>query len=148
MAGIYFAGCSSRHFNACVRSSVVYIMKLEVSFDEHGINYRFFPFHLKIYSITWAEIDAMYIRRYRQLMEYGGWGIRFGLFGAGTAYNICGNIGLQVNAGKRKILFGTQEQKVVDAALKLLLQDGILHAAQLTDDGVVLIQKGSDFVHS
>lgn len=116
-----------------------YIMKLEVSFDEHGINYSFFPFHLKQYHISWSQIDTIYIRHYSPLGEYGGWGIRFGLFGSGTAYNISGNIGLQIISGKRKILFGTKQPQSMEAALQALFRVCVIKGSQLTDGGIVLV---------
>ena len=119
--------------------ALFYVMKLEVSFDAYGINYRFFPFHIKTYRINWSEIDVMYIRPYSPIGEYGGWGIRFGMMGSGTAYNISGNIGLQVMTGKRRILFGTKQPEAMEQALRGLFQNGTIKGTQLTDGGVALM---------
>ncbi|MBX2959059.1 MAG: hypothetical protein KF732_03800 [Flavobacteriales bacterium] len=52
----------------------------------------------------------MYVRQYSPLTEYGGWGIRLGLFGKGTAYNVSGNKGLQLEfTNNKKLLIGTNK---------------------------------------
>jgi hypothetical protein len=44
------------------------------------------------------------------LTEYGGWGLRLGLFGKGTAFNVSGDIGLQLEfTDDRKLLIGTNK---------------------------------------
>lgn len=58
--------------------------------------------------IAWDEIERIYARTYRPLHEYGGWGIRRGK--SGTAYNMRGNQGIQIELRNgRKILIGTQQ---------------------------------------
>lgn len=58
--------------------------------------------------IAWDEIERIYARTYRPLLEYGGWGIRRGK--SGTAYNMRGNQGIQIELRNgRKILIGTQQ---------------------------------------
>jgi hypothetical protein len=116
-----------------------YVMKLEVTIDAQGISYRFFPFHLKKHRINWVDVDAVYIRQYSPLGEYGGWGVRMGISGAGTAYNISGNMGLQVEMGKRRVLFGTRQPEILDTALRSLFSEGIIKGAQLADGGVALV---------
>ncbi len=78
-------------------------LKTEVTNEE--IRIAFFPFISRRYQ--WEDIEKAYIRRYKPLAEYGGWGIRFGP--KGKAYNVSGNMGLQLvlKNGKR-ILIGTQ----------------------------------------
>ncbi|MXV15665.1 hypothetical protein [Hufsiella ginkgonis] len=83
-------------------------LKLETVIDETGISYRFAPFQpLKTYP--WTGIRKAKLREYSPLMEYGGWGYRFA-FGAGTAVNMSGHNGLQLefNSG-RKLLIGTRK---------------------------------------
>ena len=42
-------------------------------------------------------------------MEYGGWGVRYSLTGKGRAFNVSGNIGLQLEfINGEKVLIGTQ----------------------------------------
>lgn len=58
--------------------------------------------------IGWEEIERIYARTYSPLLEYGGWGIRFGR--SGTAYNIRGHQGIQLELKNgKKLLLGTQQ---------------------------------------
>jgi len=43
-----------------------------------------------------------YVRQYSALSEYGGWGLRYGIFGNGTAFNISGNKGLKLEFSNNK----------------------------------------------
>jgi hypothetical protein len=48
------------------------------------------------------------VRRYSAFSEFGGWGIRFG--SSGTAFNVSGNIGLQLEfLNKERLLIGTNK---------------------------------------
>ena len=98
--------------------------RLDTKIDEIGLWYRFFPLQLKMNCITWSEIDKAYIRQYNPILEYGGWGIKFGIGGKGGAYNIAGNMGLQIElkTGK-KILIGTQQPEQVKQWLTCLPKD-------------------------
>jgi hypothetical protein len=88
-------------------------LKLEVWIDNRGIHYRFFPLEFKEKLISFAEINRYEIRKYSPLGDYGGWGKKRSLRW-GRAYNISGNVGLQLylNNGK-KILFGTQKPQAM-----------------------------------
>jgi hypothetical protein len=93
-------------------------IRLETTISDQGIGYRFFPIERKLTYISWHEIQKAYIREYRPIVEYGGWGIRVGLFGKGKAYNISGNMGLQVELKNgKKILFGTQEPTEIEVLI-------------------------------
>jgi hypothetical protein len=90
---------------------LLWVMSLTTHIDETGIQYRFFPFHLKDKTIAWSEIESAVVREYSPLREYGGWGIRR-TFRNGVAYNVKGKFGLQLELknGKR-ILIGTSENQ-------------------------------------
>ena len=83
---------------------------LETEINENGIAYQFGPFHREPKRINWNELEKAYVRAYRPLSEYGGWGYRVGF--SGGAYNIKGNQGIQLKfkSGK-KLLLGTQKPK-------------------------------------
>ena len=101
--------------------------KLKTQINETGVAYRFVPFHLKTFKIEWTEIEKAYIRKYRPLPEYGGWGMRAGLGGLGRAYNVSGNIGLQLQlTSGKKILFGTQKPDEITAVLNFLVSNGTI----------------------
>jgi hypothetical protein len=71
-------------------------------------------------KIAFDDIEKVYVRKYKPIMEYGGWGIRLGLFGKGWAINIAGNKGIQIefkDSKKRKFLIGTQKEGDVEAVL-------------------------------
>jgi hypothetical protein len=72
-----------------------------------GIYIRFFPFHLSCHKIAFKDLKRYEARTYRPLLEYGGWGIRYGF--KGKAYNVSGNRGVQLEFlnGKR-LLIGSQ----------------------------------------
>lgn len=93
--------------------------RLDTKLDETGVHYRFFPFMRKWKTKRWDEIDQIFIRRYNPIFEYGGWGIRIGIFGNGWAYNVSGNMGIQMKlkSGKR-ILLGTNRPEEAVAYLK------------------------------
>ena len=91
--------------------SMMAMLKLYTRIDQEGVHYRMKPFQWKFKTIPWAEIDQIYVRKYSPILEYGGWGIRFGR--NGTAYNVSGNQGIQLvlKNGKR-ILLGTGKPDV------------------------------------
>ncbi len=89
-------------------SALFYFSKLETRIDERGITIRFIPYQRYYYFVGWNELEEAYVRQYKPLVEYGGWGLRFGLK-SGKAFNVRGNKGLQlVLKGGAKILIGTQ----------------------------------------
>jgi hypothetical protein len=60
-----------------------------------------------------------YVRKYNAIAEYGGWGWRLGLFGKGTAYNISGNEGLQLEfINGKKLLIGTQKLEALSGIVE------------------------------
>jgi hypothetical protein len=97
--------------------------RLETTIKKDGIYVRFFPFHLQFKHYTWDKLTKSYVRQYAPISEYGGWGLRLGLGGKGTAYNVSGNKGLQLefNNGK-KILIGTQKEPELKTLLVELKQ--------------------------
>lgn len=97
------------------------LIRLETLIKEDGIYVRFFPIHLKFKKYAWEEIAKCYVRTYKPLMEYGGWGFRIGLFGSGGALNVSGKEGVQLEleSGK-KLLIGTQRPEEAKGALQEL----------------------------
>lgn len=95
-------------------------IRIDTEIREDGIYYQLFPFQFKMKKISFDDIEKIYVRQYNPIMEYGGWGIRIGLFGKGWAINITGNKGIQIlfkEKGKRKFLLGTQKPDEVEAVL-------------------------------
>ena len=82
-----------------------------------GIYIRYVPFHRSFRRIAFKDLKRCEVRTYRPLVEYGGWGIRFGL--KGKAYNVSGNRGVQLELtnGKR-LLIGSQRPEDLRQAIK------------------------------
>jgi len=97
-------------------------MKLEVWIDQVGIHYRVWPLIFKQRLISIHEIQRYEIRQYRPIFDYGGWGIKKSLRW-GRAYNISGNIGLQLYlTNGKKVLFGTQRSQAMMYAMDEMMK--------------------------
>lgn len=94
----------------------MFIIRLDTRIDERGIYVKFFPVIPKFKFYPWEEISTAVVRKYSPLMEYGGWGIRFGR--NGKAYNIKGNKGLQLKfKSGNALLIGTQKAEELQKVL-------------------------------
>jgi hypothetical protein len=102
-------------------AGLMYVMKLTVRVDAEGLHVRFFPLVKK--DISLEEIARWEARTYRTLLEYGGWGIRYGW--SGMAYNVSGNQGVQLELtnGKR-LLIGSQRPEELATAISQAKQHG------------------------
>ena len=99
-------------------SAVLLLLRLQTIVTGEGIYVRFFPIDFKTRFYAWEGIEEAYVRKYSPLREYGGWGVRGGWKG-GVAYNVSGNIGLQlVLENGRKILIGTSKAEELAEVLK------------------------------
>jgi hypothetical protein len=97
--------------------------RLIIEVDDRGIHYRFPPFLLKNRLIHKEEIASFEVRKYNPLLDYGGWGVRVGFPGKGKAYNVSGNIGLQLHLLNGKtVLFGTCRPDAIRYAMERLMQ--------------------------
>ena len=116
-------------------------MKTVVDCDGIHIRIWLFPFCSHSKSFFWGDISEAYIRKYKPILEYGGWGIRVGFNNTGfsliriksinlgnswnfkksSAYNMSGNIGLQlILANGKKVLIGTNKPEELSETLKKL----------------------------
>jgi len=97
--------------------------RLSTVIDKSGIQFRFFPFHMRYKQFPWDQVSKYELIGYQPIKDYGGWGIRFGKMG--KAYTVSGNKGLQVHlkSGKR-FLLGTQNVE----ELKTFLSQQIKHS--------------------
>lgn len=104
-----------------VATCLIFLFNLTTRIDEQGIYYKFFPFHLKQKKIPWSAISKAYVRQYDALSEYGGWGLKGGRFwnkAKGTAINVSGDIGIQLELKNgKKLLIGTQKEKEASSTL-------------------------------
>ena len=84
------------------------VFRLETQIKKDGIYVRFFSFHVNFKYFSWESLTKSFVRNYSAITEYGGWGLRIGLFGRGKAYNVSGNTGLQLEfKTSKKLLIGT-----------------------------------------
>ena len=84
--------------------------------------FQFKPFHLKEKHIKPDDINSFEVRKYKPIAEYGGWGIRAGGRKAGRAYNVSGNMGLQLYLkNNKKILIGTQKPGEIRKAMEAMM---------------------------
>ena len=99
------------------------IFKLQTIIKNDGIYVRFFPFHIVYKKYTWDKLIKIYVREYNPITEYGGWGLRYSIFGKGNALNISGNKGLQlVISNKSDLLIGTNKpEEIKKILLKILM---------------------------
>lgn len=108
---------------AALMAYLVWYSSLEMTIDYKGLTYRFIPFHRSARHILWDDVATATVRKYHPIIEYGGWGIRRGF--SGLAYNISGNIGLQlVLKNRRRILIGTQNPNELERVVQLLQKNG------------------------
>jgi hypothetical protein len=97
--------------------------RLDTIIKKDGIYVRFFPFHIKFKYYTWDNLTKSYVRQYSAITEYGGWGLRLGLFGKGQAYNVSGDKGIQLEfTNNKKLLIGTNKAEELTAVLKKIGQ--------------------------
>lgn len=94
---------------------LIYATRLDVRLEGEVLRVHFWPFPSK--GIALSDIANCGARVYRPVYEYGGWGVRYSLFGHGWAYNVSGNQGVQLELKNgRKILIGSQHaQELADA---------------------------------
>lgn len=97
--------------------------RLDTIIRQDGIYVRFFPFHLKFKQYTWDTLTKSFVRQYSPITEYGGWGLRLGLFGKGIAFNVSGNKGLQLEFNdNKKLLIGTNKPEELTETLNKIGQ--------------------------
>ncbi|WP_264522080.1 hypothetical protein [Flavobacterium sp. N1994] len=93
-------------------------IKLQTQIKSDGVYVRFYPFRIQYRKYTWDNLNKLYVRKYSPITEYGGWGIRYGLFGAGEALNVSGNQGLQlVTTNNAALLIGTNKPEALKEVL-------------------------------
>jgi len=99
------------------------LYRLDTVIKIDAIYVRFFPFHIKFKYYSWDTLVKLYVRQYSPLSEFGGWGLRYSMFGYGTAFNVSGNKGLQLEfSNHKKILIGTNKPDKLKAVLDKLGQ--------------------------
>ncbi|MFZ2898488.1 MAG: hypothetical protein WA004_07700 [Saprospiraceae bacterium] len=80
-------------------------MHLNTEISTEGVRIFFFPMTRRF--ISWDEVEQASVVEYNPLMDYGGWGVRWGK--QGRAYNVSGATGIELllKDGK-KVMIGTR----------------------------------------
>ncbi|MBM2815636.1 MAG: hypothetical protein HW421_2398 [Ignavibacteria bacterium] len=109
-------------------SALILKINLITIVKRDGLYFKYFPFHLKFKYYSKEQLKSFEVRKYNPILEYGGWGIRLGIFSRrGTAYNLTGNIGLQFTTmDDKKILIGTQKPNEIDAVMMQVFPHAII----------------------
>lgn len=96
------------------------LVEMRTEINKDGIEVGFWPFGKR--RIFRSEIAEARVRQYSPLREYGGWGLRMG--SQGRAYNVSGNMGLQLRLqdGKR-ILIGTQQAEELETFISAYMAE-------------------------
>lgn len=95
-----------------------YSLRLDTRIKNDGIYFRFYPFHSSYRYQSFDALKKCYIRKYSPILEYGGWGLRFGSMRE-RAFNVSGNMGLQLQLhDNKKILIGTKRPEEITSVLK------------------------------
>ena len=85
---------------------------------DDGIYICFFPFHWSFRRIAFIEVKQYKVRTYRPIIEYGGWGIRYGR--KGKAYNVSGNRGVQIDLSNgKRLLIGSRRAEELWRAIQV-----------------------------
>lgn len=92
----------------------IYELQLKTQVTEKGIYIRFFPLHWKWIIFKFDDINLVDAITYSPLMDYGGWGIRYGIKGRGKAYNVSGNLGVLITFKNGKnVLIGSKTHELL-----------------------------------
>ena len=99
--------------------------RLETIITTESVSVRFFPFHIKPVVITKQQIKNAFVREYKPIREYGGWGLKGS--SKNKAYNVSGNVGLQlILKDEAKVLIGTNNHDELEKAMELFRQNPII----------------------
>lgn len=97
-------------------------IKLKTTINAEGIMIQFFPFLLKSKFIPWSEVGKIYVKDYKPIADYGGWGYRIGA--NGKAFNTKGSCGLQlVLKDGSNLLIGTQKKNELSSIVDKINQE-------------------------
>lgn len=104
-------------------SALFFSCRLHTVIKRDGIYVRLLPWQSKFKFYGWETITKSYIRKYAAIKEYGGWGSRAAFFGKGMAFNVSGNMGLQLEFTKGEpLLIGTNKPDELSQALQAIGQ--------------------------
>ncbi len=87
-------------------------VRLIIVVKNSGLYVRFFPIHISFRHYPYEILDSYETITYRPILDYGGWGIRYGL--KGKIYNIKGKNGLMLKfRDGADLMLGSQEADIL-----------------------------------
>jgi hypothetical protein len=101
-----------------------FLLKLETTINNHvvSVNYYGIPFCKR--KMPWSEIEMISLVDYDPLLDYGGWGVKYGMFGNGWCYNVSGNVGIKIKiSNKKPFLIGTQKKDDVEKIIHFYFKE-------------------------
>ena len=97
-------------------ASLISLSHLDVDVTDRGVSIAF-RYLWPTRRIAFSEIVGLEVKRYRPLIDYGGWGVRLGP--AGWAYTTGGNVGVKLRLRRgTPVLIGTGRPRELEAAIR------------------------------
>lgn len=93
----------------------LFSLGLHTRIDQNGIKTWWEPFHFLEKEFAWEDLQKVYVRKYKPVQEYGGWGIKGKK--KNKVYSVSGNNGIQLVSSKGRFLIGTQNVADVQSIL-------------------------------
>ena len=97
-------------------AALISLSHLDVDVTDSGVSIAFR--HLwPTRRIAFGDIVGLEVKRYRPLIDYGGWGVRLGP--AGWAYTTGGDVGVKIRLRKGlPVLIGSRHPAELEAAIR------------------------------
>jgi hypothetical protein len=107
--------CSIIGFTAVALPLFMACCRLDVTVRSDTLVLRFVPFHLHPVYIDYRTVQSCLAVKYNPTLDYGGWGLRYGR--NGRAYNVSGNLGVQLefNSGPALLIGSQHPLELADA---------------------------------
>ena len=97
-------------------AALISLSHLDVDVTDSGVSIAF-RYLWPTRRIAFADIVGLEVKRYRPLIDYGGWGVRLGP--AGWAYTTGGDVGVKMRLRKGlPVLIGTRHPSELEAAIR------------------------------
>ena len=108
-------------------ASLISLSHLDVDVADDGVRIAF-RYLWPTRRIRFEDIVGLQVRRYRPLLEYGGWGVRLGP--AGWAYSTGGDEGVQLRLRRGiPVLIGSNSPRALEAAIRAGMEPATPSAA-------------------
>jgi hypothetical protein len=92
-------------------------LRLTTEVRDDGLYVRFAPLHRSFRQVPWSDVSSVDSVRYRPILEYGGWGVRWRP--GSVAYNVHGSRGVFLRRrAHRDLLVGSQRADELAAAVE------------------------------